>query len=151
MSRIVMGVVAILVASAAVLVVYCDGQTASAGSLPSASARSTRSTAGSAIKPPIGRKNPKVFNEYDTRRVDNYYWLRERDNLDVIAYLKAENAYADARLKPIQPLANKLYAEMTARHDAPDASVPYFDDGYYYQTRYAKGAEYPVIVRRKGN
>lgn len=106
--------------------------------------------AQAAIKPPVAKKIAKIFDEYGNRRIDNYFWLRERDNPDVLAYLRAENTYADARLKPIQPLADKLYAEMAARHDDADASVPYLDEGYYYQTRYAKGAEYPVIVRRKG-
>jgi oligopeptidase B len=126
-----------------VLLLVSIGSTVQVAAAPALTAPSP------SIAAPVAKKIPKVFEEYGRQRIDNYYWMRERDNPDVIAYLKAENAYADNRLKPIKPLAAKLYAEMTERHDDADLSVPYIDGGYYYQTRYTKGADYPVIVRRK--
>jgi oligopeptidase B len=104
----------------------------------------------SALKPPIAKIKSKVFKEHGRRRVDNYYWLRERDNPEVIAYLKAENGYADARLAPIKPLIDEIHAEQKSRVSAVDWNPPFFDNGYYYQRRFVKGSEYQVIVRYKG-
>ena len=66
-----------------------------------------------------------------------------------MAYLAAENAYADQRLSAIKPLIDEIAAELRARQAQQDASVPYLDNGYLYERHYAEGAQYPVIVRRK--
>jgi oligopeptidase B len=99
--------------------------------------------------PPVARIVPKIFEEFGQKRIDNYDWLRDRDDPQVVAHLHAENAYADARLKAIQPLVNALSAELKAREADEDASVPFADNGYLYERRFAKGAQYPVIVRRR--
>ena len=101
------------------------------------------------VAPPVARTVPKEFLQFGHKRLDNYDWLRERDDPQVAAYLRAENAYADARLKSLKPLVNELATELNARSAEEDASVPFADNGYRYERRFAKGAQYPVIVRRK--
>ena len=102
-------------------------------------------------KPPVAEKIPKEFREFAKTRVDNYYWLRERENPKVVEYLKAENDYLSAMLKPTEPLQEKLYQEIVGRIKPVDASVPYRDNGYYYFSRFEEGKEYPVYCRKKGS
>ncbi len=85
------------------------------------------------------------------KRSDEYYWLNERENPAVTAYLQAENQYMDSVLAPIAPLREKLFAELKARIQEDDASVPYFKNGYWYITRFEKGKEYPIYSRKKGD
>jgi oligopeptidase B len=99
--------------------------------------------------PPVARVVPKEFLEFGQKRIDNYDWLRDRDDPAVADLLRAENAYVDARLKPLKPLVNELAAELKARSVEADVSVPYSDNGYLYERRFTRGAPYPVIVRRK--
>ena len=99
--------------------------------------------------PPIAPVVPKTFKEFGGVRIDNYDWLRDRKDPRVIAYLDAENAYADARLEPIKPLVDELAAELKAREAQEDASVPAAYNGYVYERRFTQGAQYPFIVRRK--
>ena len=82
-------------------------------------------------------------------RVDEYYWLNQRENPEVIAYLQAENAYTDAVMKPAAGLRETLYREMVGRVQQTDMSVPYFQNGYWYYTRFEKGKNYPVYCRKK--
>jgi oligopeptidase B len=98
---------------------------------------------------PIAPIVPKAFEEFGGVRIDNYDWLRDSKDPRVIAYLDAENAYADARLEPIKPLVDELAAELKVRSAQEDASVPAADNGYLYERRFAQGTQYPVIVRRK--
>src|SRR5206468_7608712 len=79
-------------------------------------------------------------------RNDPYYWLRDdtRKNTEMLAYLNAENAYADAVLAPTKPLQDELFKEMVSRIKEDDSSVPYHLRGYYYYTRFQKGADYPI-------
>src|SRR6516165_5377987 len=98
---------------------------------------------------PIAPVVPKTFKAFGGVRIDNYDWLRDRNDPHVVSYLDAENAYADARLEPIKPLIDELAAEMKAREAQEDASVPATYNGYVYQHRYSQGAQYPNIVRHK--
>ncbi len=100
-------------------------------------------------RPPLAEKRPKLFEEHGRQRVDDYYWLKERDDPAVIAYLQAENAYADVRLAPLKPLVEKIRDEMVYDLDGTMVRAPFRDGGYIYQTTYDKGADYPVIVRRR--
>jgi len=84
-------------------------------------------------------------------RIDNYYWLRERENPEVIAYLEAENAYTDSMMRHTEDLQEKLYKEIVARIKQTDVSVPYKQDGYFYYTRFEEGKEYPIYCRKKGS
>jgi oligopeptidase B len=84
-------------------------------------------------------------------RVDDYYWLRERDNPAVLAYLKAENAFLDTGLAHVKPLRETLFQEFKTRIKQTDESVPYRKDGYYYYTRMESGKNYPIYCRKRGS
>src|SRR6516165_10200841 len=124
---------------------------AAAGAIPLASRLrlSSANAIEAAERGPIAPIRPKTFRAFGAARIDNYDWLRDRKDPRVVGYLNAENAYADARLKPIKPLVDELAAELKAREAQEDASVPTAYNGYVYQHRFSQGAQYPYIVRRK--
>ena len=128
---------------------------AAAGAVPLASRLPFPFTPASAAETlaardaPIAPVEPKMFEEFGRVRVDNYDWLRDRKDPRVVAYLDAENAYADARLGPIKPLVNELTAELKARTAQEEATVPATHNGYVYERRFTQGAQYPRIVRLK--
>jgi oligopeptidase B len=103
-----------------------------------------------AATPPHAAKKPKVMVKFGDRRVDNYFWLREKDNPEVIDYLKAENAYHEAVMKPLAGFRETLYKEMLSRIKETDESVPYRRKGYWYYQRDVEGKQYPIYCRRKG-
>jgi oligopeptidase B len=100
-------------------------------------------------QPPVAKKIAKELVMHGHTRVDEYYWLNQRENPEVIAYLQAENAYTDAMMKPSAALRETLYKEMVGRVQQTDMSVPYFQNGYWYYTRFEKGKNYPVYCRKK--
>lgn len=100
------------------------------------------------IEAPIAKKIDKEMTIHGDTRVDPYYWLKERENPEVIEYLEAENAYADAQMKDTERFQKKLYKEMVARIKQDDESVPYWMNGYLYYSRYEKGKEYPIYCRK---
>ena len=102
-------------------------------------------------EPPVAEKIPKELTIHGDTRVDDYYWLNERDNPKVIDYLTAENAYKDAVMKHTESFQKKLYDEIVGRIKKTDMSVPYKERGYYYYSRYEEGGEYPIYCRKKGN
>lgn len=85
------------------------------------------------------------------KRTDEYYWLNERENPAVRAYLEAENRYTDSVMAPVKDLQEQLYQEMRARIKEDDSSVPYFKNGYWYYSRFETGKEYPLFCRKKGD
>ena len=95
--------------------------------------------------PPTVAKKPFQVTSPNGAREDDYYWLRDdtRKNPDMLAYLKAENAYADARLASTKPLQDKLYGEIVGRIKQDDSSVPYRQRGYWYYTRFETGKGLP--------
>jgi oligopeptidase B len=101
--------------------------------------------------PPIAKKQPKTLTLHGDTRTDNYYWLRERDNPAVLAYLEAENAYTAAMMKHTEPLQEKLYQEMVGRIKETDWDVPEKIDDYYYYTRTEAGKAYKIHCRKQGN
>jgi oligopeptidase B len=101
--------------------------------------------------PPVARKVPKVDEVHGDRRVDDYFWLRDKTNPDVAAYLAAENAYTDAVMKPTMALQDALYKEMLARIKETDVNVPYRKGSYWYYSRTEKGKQYPIHCRKKGS
>lgn len=100
-------------------------------------------------KPPTAEVVPQTLTTHGHARVDNYYWLRERENPKVIAYLTAENDYLKASLKRTEPLQEKLYNEIVGRIKQTDMSVPFRDRGYIYYVRFEEGKEYPVYCLKK--
>lgn len=101
------------------------------------------------VKAPDVEKKPQELVTHGDVRVDEYYWLRERENPEVISYLEKENAYTADQMKDTKHLQKKLYREMVARIKQDDESVPYVRNGYVYYTRYEKGKEYPIYCRKK--
>lgn len=100
---------------------------------------------------PTANKIPYIHEIHNHRREDPYFWMREKDSEPVLAYLKAENAYAEEIMKPFKPLEEELYQEMVGRIKQTDLSVPYLYKGYYFYTRFEEGQEYPVYARKKGS
>ncbi len=106
------------------------------------------------MAPPIAEKREfQVVAPHGAVREDEYYWLRDdqRRDPDVLAYLEAENAYADAAMAPLAGLRERLYEEMVGRLQPDDSTVPYFSRGYWYYTRNEEGLEYPIHARRLGS
>ncbi|MCG8701691.1 MAG: hypothetical protein MI922_26805 [Bacteroidales bacterium] len=101
------------------------------------------------IKPPVADKKPKELTIHNHTRIDNYYWLNDRENPDVIDYLEKENKYTRSILKDTEQLQDTLFNEIIARIKQTDMSVPYFKNGYYYYVRYEEGKEYAVHCRKK--
>ncbi len=100
---------------------------------------------------PVAKIQPHELTSHGETRVDNYFWLRERENPEVIAYLEAENKYLKEVLAPTDDLQSELFAEMKGRIKKDDDSVPYLYNGYWYFTRYEKGGEYSLRCRRPEN
>jgi len=101
--------------------------------------------------PPTARIIPRVDTLHGEVRTDNYFWIRNKSDPQVIAYLEAENAYTAARMKHTEALQRKLYDEMLGRIKETDLSVPYLDHGYWYYNRTEKGKSYPIHLRKKGS
>src|SRR5256885_9193698 len=100
---------------------------------------------------PIAKKVPHETEINGHKMIDNYYWLREKSNPEVLAYLEKENAYTDAVMKPTEPLQKKLYDEMLGRVKETDVEVPYKEGDYFYYVRTEAGKKYQIRFRRKGN
>jgi oligopeptidase B len=102
-----------------------------------------------APEPPAARRQPVETVIHGDRLIDNYAWLRDKNNPEVIAYLNAENAYTDALLRDSEPFQEKLYQEMLGRILQTDLSVPYRLRGYLYFTRTEEGKQYPIHARKR--
>ncbi len=101
------------------------------------------------IIPPIAERVPKKMEIHGDVRIDDYYWLNERENPKVIDYLNAENAYYNSVTSHTNQFQEDLFEEMKARIKEDDESVPYKKNGYYYITKYEIGKQYPVYIRKK--
>ena len=100
--------------------------------------------------PPVAKIVPHSMTVHGDTRIDNYFWLRDRKDPDTIAYLEAENAYTEAKMKHTEALQAKLYAEMLGRIKQTDLSVPVKRDDYFYYTRTEEGKQYAIYCRKKG-
>ncbi|MGH9930900.1 MAG: S9 family peptidase [Pyrinomonadaceae bacterium] len=103
------------------------------------------------LRPPMTEKKTKTTKISDDTMIDEYFWLREKTNPEVIAHLEAENAYAEAMMKPTAGLQDKLYKEMVGHIKETDITVPYRWGGYFYYTRTEQGKQYPINCRKKGS
>ena len=101
--------------------------------------------------PPLADKRPVELESHGDVRIDDYFWLNERDDPEVIAYLDAENTYADSILAATSGLKQRLVDEMAARIKQEDVSAPYRHGDYFYYRRYEEGKEYPIYCRRKNS
>jgi oligopeptidase B len=99
------------------------------------------------LQPPVAPKEPKDVTVHGDKRIDDYFWLRNKGTPQVEQYLRAETAYADAFMAPTKPLQEKLYAEMLSRVQETDEQAPWLRDGHWYSTRTEKGKQYPILVR----
>ena len=99
--------------------------------------------------PPSPKKKPKNLKKFDSIRVDNYYWLKNRNDPDVIKYLEKENDYYDKKTSHTKEFQDKIFKEIKNRIKEDDKSVPYFLNGYWYITKFKKDKDYPIYVRKK--
>jgi oligopeptidase B len=99
------------------------------------------------MKPPLAKKEPKVTEIHGYKLVDNYYWLRDKKNPEVIKYLEAENAYTELVMKPHEGFSKALYDEMLAKIKQTDLSLPYKLGGYWYYNKTEEGKQYPIYCR----
>ncbi len=97
---------------------------------------------------PRAPRNPNILRAHGEERVDDWFWLRERANPEVRAYLDAENAYTDASMAPTQPLQARIYDEIAARVQQTDTSAPEPDGPYEYYHRTVEGSQYAIHCRR---
>ena len=115
---------------------------------------------GKKPQPPVAEKIPYVVESNGNERVDNYFWMRLSDEqknaatpdsqtVNVLAYLNAENDYAKAIMKHTEKFQEQIFEELKGRIMENDETVPYLDNGFFYQTRYFEGKEYPVLYRTK--
>lgn len=107
--------------------------------------------AGKTLQPPMATEKPRVTEIHGYKLTDNYFWLREKSNPEVIKYLEAENAYTAAVMQPTEGLQETLYKEMLSRIQQTDLSVPYRQGDYYYYTRTEEGKQYPYYCRKRGS
>ena len=102
-------------------------------------------------KPPLAKIIPTTLEKFDDVRTDNYFWLNDRENPEVIDYLNKENQYYQEMTAHTKVFQKELFEEMKARIKEDDQSVPYLYNGYYYITRFEIGSNYPIYSRKKGS
>ncbi|SHG20171.1 S9 family peptidase [Flavobacterium defluvii] len=103
------------------------------------------------IEAPKAKEIPKTLKKHKETRIDNYFWLNDRENPEVIDYLNKENEYYQKMTAHTKDLQESLYEEMKGRIKEDDSSVPYFYNGYFYITRFETGKDYPIFARKKGS
>ncbi len=103
------------------------------------------------LTPPVAKKVHTENHILGGTLVDDYHWLREKSNPEVAEYLQAENAYADAIMKPTEALQKKLYDEMVSHIKETDVDVPYREGDYFYYSRWEAGKQYPIRARKSGS
>ncbi len=101
------------------------------------------------IETPVAKKVEKKLEKHGDIRIDNYYWLNDRENPEVIDYLNRENDYLKENMAGTEDFQKSLFIEMKSRIKEDDASVPYKYNGYWYITKYEKGKDYPIYTRKK--
>jgi oligopeptidase B len=127
-------------AAALVLAVWCSGC--------SHSVEKTSMPSGHPV-PPVAVRKPHTTTVQGRTLTDNYFWLRERSDPNVTTYLKAEDEYAEAVMKPTAALQETLFQEMLGHIKQTDETVPYRENGYLYYTRTREGLQYPIYMRRR--
>ncbi|MCZ2127311.1 MAG: S9 family peptidase [Anaerolineales bacterium] len=103
----------------------------------------------SKINPPIAPKRPHALSAHGITRIDNYYWMRDRNDPETLKYLRAESAYLEETLRHTKPTQEILFSEMKARIQETDSTVPEKRGAYFYYERFERGKQYPVFCRKK--
>ena len=103
------------------------------------------------ITPPKAKKIPKELKIHNDTRIDNYYWLNDREDEEVISYLNEENTYFEEMTRHTKDFEAELFEEMKSRIKEDDESIPFKKKGYFYITRFEKGGQYPIHSRKKGS
>lgn len=106
---------------------------------------------GETMKPPVAKKVAKDTSIHGYKVNDDYFWLREKSNPEVIKYLEDENAYTDSMMRGTKDFQETLYKEMLGRIKQTDVNVPYRYGDYYYYSRTVEGQQYPIYARKKGS
>ena len=101
------------------------------------------------FQPPLTQKGTKIFSEHGTARTDDYFWLNNPSDSNVINHLKQENLYVDAYMKHTEGLQKKIYDEIVARIPGKDESLPVKQNGFWYYSRFEEGKQYPYYARKK--
>lgn len=101
--------------------------------------------------PPVAAVHPDTFVNFGQQRIDNYYWIKDKSNPEVLDYIRQENAYTDSVMASTQALQQTIYDEILGRIKEDDESYPSFKNGYYYYSRTEKGKQYRTYCRRKGS
>ncbi|SEH55232.1 oligopeptidase B [Paenimyroides aquimaris] len=114
-----------------------------------ASCSTTNTKMNNTIKEPVAKISATNLEKHGDIRTDNYYWLNQRENPEVIAYLEEENNYYNTLTAHTKDFQQDLFEEMKSRIKEDDSSVPYFYNGYWYLTRFEKGKDYPIYTRKK--
>ena len=99
--------------------------------------------------PPVAKKIAQTFQEFGNERVDNYYWIRDNTNQDVLDYLTQENDYTNAVMGSTKELQEKIYEEILGRIKQEDQSYPTYRNGYHYYSRTESGKQYTIYCRKK--
>ena len=115
------------------------------------SCKDKNETMDASIQPPVAKIVPHTLEKHGQVRTDNYYWLNDREDQEVIDYLNQENEYYQKMTAHTKELQENLFTEMKSRIKEDDSSVPYFYNGYFYITRFEKGKDYPIYSRKKGS
>ncbi|WP_299381442.1 S9 family peptidase [uncultured Lacinutrix sp.] len=103
------------------------------------------------VNAPVAKKIKKSLEKHNDIRIDNYFWMNDREDKNVIDHLNAENSYTKSVLKHTESFQKDLFEEMKGRIKEDDTSVPYKLNGYWYVTKFEKGKDYPIYTRRKEN
>src|SRR5262245_20512169 len=101
--------------------------------------------------PPVAKRVPHKLEQHGDVRIDDFFWIKDKTNKDVLKYLDAENAYTKVVLKPTEPFQEALYKEFLSRIKQTDQDVPVKDRGYWYYSRTVEGKQYPIRCRKKGS
>ena len=129
------------------LILFCCVCTIFASSYLKTNAQSMQND----IMAPQAKVIPKTLKKHKETRIDNYFWLNNRENPEVIDYLNQENSYYESMTSATKTLQGDLFEEMKGRIKEDDSSVPYFYNGYFYITRFETGQDYPIFSRKKGS
>ena len=106
---------------------------------------------GAAPKPPMAERKAKTTEIHGYKVIDDFFWLREKSNPQVVSYLEAENTYTEAAMKHTAAVQEKLYNEMVGHIKETDENVPYRQGDYFYYSRTVKGLQYPIYARKRGS